>query len=52
MIRGAKVKYKIFVDGQEGTTGLKIHDYLSKISNIEVIKLSRKSEKITKPEGL
>lgn len=22
------MKYKIFVDGQERTTGLKIHDYL------------------------
>ncbi|WP_152393068.1 N-acetyl-gamma-glutamyl-phosphate reductase [Paenibacillus guangzhouensis] len=33
------MKNKIFVDGQEGTTGLKIHDYLSKISDIEVIKI-------------
>lgn len=33
------MNYTIFVDGQEGTTGLKIHDYLSRISNIEVIKV-------------
>ncbi|MNW33083.1 N-acetyl-gamma-glutamyl-phosphate reductase [compost metagenome] len=33
------MKYKIFVDGQEGTTGLKIHEYLSKISNVEVVKI-------------
>lgn len=33
------MKYKIFVDGQEGTTGLKIHDYLSKRTDIEVLKI-------------
>jgi N-acetyl-gamma-glutamyl-phosphate reductase len=33
------MKQKVFVDGQEGTTGLKIHDYLSKNINIEVIKI-------------
>ncbi|NQX62718.1 N-acetyl-gamma-glutamyl-phosphate reductase [Paenibacillus qinlingensis] len=37
--------YKIFVDGQEGTTGLKINDYLSKISNIEVIKIESENRK-------
>ncbi|SDD06464.1 N-acetyl-gamma-glutamyl-phosphate reductase [Paenibacillus sp. UNCCL117] len=31
--------YSIFVDGQSGTTGLKIHDYLSKIPDIEVIQV-------------
>lgn len=45
MVRGVKVKYKIFVDGQEGTTGLKIHDYLSKIPNIEVIKIDSEKRK-------
>ncbi|CAM4513704.1 N-acetyl-gamma-glutamylphosphate reductase [Paenibacillus endophyticus] len=39
------MKYKIFVDGQEGTTGLKIHDYLSKISNLEVIKIDFEKRK-------
>ncbi|MDD9268634.1 hypothetical protein ACFPES_16465 [Paenibacillus sp. GCM10023248] len=39
------MKYKIFVDGQEGTTGLKIHDYLSKISNIEVLKIESEQRK-------
>lgn len=33
------MEYKIFVDGQEGTTGLKIHEYLSKSANVEVIKI-------------
>ncbi|MBA2939914.1 N-acetyl-gamma-glutamyl-phosphate reductase [Paenibacillus sp. CGMCC 1.16610] len=37
--------YKIFVDGQEGTTGLKIHDYLSKIPNIEVITIESEKRK-------
>jgi N-acetyl-gamma-glutamyl-phosphate reductase len=39
------VTYKIFVDGQEGTTGLKIHDYLSKISDIEVIEIASDQRK-------
>ncbi|NMC31703.1 MAG: N-acetyl-gamma-glutamyl-phosphate reductase [Veillonellaceae bacterium] len=29
------MKQKIFVDGQEGTTGLKIHEYLAKRSDID-----------------
>jgi N-acetyl-gamma-glutamyl-phosphate reductase len=44
-IRGEKMKYTVYVDGQEGTTGLKIHDYLSKISNIEVIKIEPEKRK-------
>ncbi|WP_028562587.1 N-acetyl-gamma-glutamyl-phosphate reductase [Paenibacillus pinihumi] len=39
------MKYKIFVDGQEGTTGLKIHDHLSKIPNIEVMKIEPEKRK-------
>ncbi|UVI29712.1 N-acetyl-gamma-glutamyl-phosphate reductase [Paenibacillus spongiae] len=39
------MKYNVFVDGQEGTTGLKIHDYLSKISNVEVIKIESERRK-------
>jgi len=31
--------YKIFVDGQEGTTGLKIQEYLSQRTDLEVIKI-------------
>jgi N-acetyl-gamma-glutamyl-phosphate reductase len=33
------MKYKIFVDGQEGTTGLKIHERLSKRDDIEILKI-------------
>lgn len=33
------MKYKVFVDGQEGTTGLKIHDYLSSRDDLEVLSI-------------
>ncbi|WP_256759879.1 N-acetyl-gamma-glutamyl-phosphate reductase [Cohnella sp. WQ 127256] len=39
------MEYKIFVDGQEGTTGLKIHEYLSKISSVEVVKIESELRK-------
>jgi N-acetyl-gamma-glutamyl-phosphate reductase len=31
--------FKVFVDGQEGTTGLRIHEYLAARSDIEVLKI-------------
>ena len=31
--------YKVFVDGQEGTTGLQINEYLAQRSDIEVLKI-------------
>lgn len=30
---------KIFVDGQEGTTGLQIHEYLAKRPDLEILKI-------------
>ena len=36
---------KIFVDGQEGTTGLKIHEYLSKRTDIEILKIDPEKRK-------
>ena len=39
------MKCKVFVDGQEGTTGLKIHDYLSKRTDLEVMKIPSESRK-------
>ena len=31
--------YRVFVDGQEGTTGLQINEYLAKRSDVEVLKI-------------
>ncbi|SFE64291.1 N-acetyl-gamma-glutamyl-phosphate reductase [Paenibacillus algorifonticola] len=42
------MKYKVFVDGQEGTTGLKIFEYLAKLSDIEVLRID--SDKRKNPE--
>ena len=33
------MKHKIYVDGQEGTTGLRIHEYLSARADIEVLRI-------------
>ena len=32
--------YRVFVDGQEGTTGLRIHEYLARRSDIEVLRIA------------
>lgn len=37
--------YKVYVDGQEGTTGLQIHERLLKHSNIELIKIDSQKRK-------
>ena len=37
--------YKIFVDGQEGTTGLQINERLSKYSGIEILKIDSEKKK-------
>lgn len=39
------MKYKVFVDGQEGTTGLKIHEYLNKRDDIEVLFIDSEKRK-------
>lgn len=33
------MSYKVFVDGQNGTTGLRIHEYLSRRDDIEIINI-------------
>ena len=33
------MKHRVFVDGQEGTTGLRIHEYLAQRSDIELLKI-------------
>jgi N-acetyl-gamma-glutamyl-phosphate reductase len=41
------MKPKIFVDGQEGTTGLKIHEYLAVRSDVDVLKIDGEKRKDT-----
>jgi N-acetyl-gamma-glutamyl-phosphate reductase len=37
--------FKVFVDGQEGTTGLRIHEYLAGRADIEVLKIDADKRK-------
>ena len=37
--------YKVFVDGQEGTTGLQINEYLAKRADIELLKIDSDKRK-------
>lgn len=36
---------KVFVDGQEGTTGLRIHEYLEKRKDLEVLRIEQEERK-------
>ncbi len=39
------MSYKVFVDGQEGTTGLQINEYLAQRSDIEVLRIDADKRK-------
>ena len=39
------MNYRVFVDGQEGTTGLRIHEYLAQRSDIEVLRIDADKRK-------
>lgn len=39
------MKYKVFVDGQEGATGLRIHDYLAAWTDLEVLRIDSDKRK-------
>ena len=39
------MKHRVFVDGQEGTTGLRIHEYLAQRDDIEVLRIDPKRRK-------
>jgi len=41
------MKHLVFVDGQEGTTGLRIHEYLAQRSDIEVLSIDAAKRKDT-----
>jgi N-acetyl-gamma-glutamyl-phosphate reductase len=38
-------KHTVFVDGQEGTTGLRIHEYLAKRSDVDLLKIDADKRK-------
>jgi N-acetyl-gamma-glutamyl-phosphate reductase len=39
------MKYRVFVDGQEGTTGLRIHEYLVQRGDIELLRIDPERRK-------
>ncbi len=39
------MKHRVFVDGQEGTTGLRIHEYLARRDDIEVLRITPERRK-------
>ena len=39
------MSFTVFVDGQEGTTGLRIHEYLSQRRDVEVLRIGPESRK-------
>ena len=39
------MKYKVFIDGAEGTTGIKFHQYFEKRDDIEVIHIDPEKRK-------
>ena len=39
------MSFTVFVDGQEGTTGLRIHEYLSQRRDVEVLRIAPESRK-------
>ena len=39
------MKYNVFIDGAEGTTGLKIHQYFQQREDIQVLKIEEEKRK-------
>jgi N-acetyl-gamma-glutamyl-phosphate reductase len=39
------MKYRVFVDGQEGTTGLRIHEYLARRDDIDLLRIDSDKRK-------
>jgi len=39
------MKHRVFVDGQEGTTGLRIHEYLAQRDDVEVLRIDPERRK-------
>lgn len=43
--------FKVYVDGQEGTTGLRIHEYLARRSDIELLRIAPERRKDAAERG-
>lgn len=41
------MRFKVYVDGQEGTTGLRIHEYLARRDDIDVLRIAPERRKDT-----
>ena len=39
------MKYRVYVDGQEGTTGLRIHEYLARRDDLELLRIAAERRK-------
>ncbi len=44
---GIEMRHVVFVDGQEGTTGLRIHEYLAQRADVEVLSIDPERRKDT-----
>ena len=42
---GITMKPKVYVDGQEGTTGLRIHEHLAGRADVEVLRIDAEKRK-------
>ena len=45
------MKHRVFVDGQEGTTGLRIHEYLAQRGDVEVLRIDARASARTRPSA-
>lgn len=45
------MRFRVFVDGQEGTTGLRIHEYLAQRDDVEVLRIDPGKRKDTAERG-
>ena len=43
--KGLAMKHAVFVDGQEGTTGLRIHEYLAQRDDVELLRIDPERRK-------
>jgi N-acetyl-gamma-glutamyl-phosphate reductase len=44
-MKGHSMRYRVFVDGHEGTTGLRIHEYLAQRQDVDVLRIAADKRK-------